>query len=85
MDVGKYVSRRLHQVRVAVSLLNHEMDRGNKGSKECTIARPTLDSIVSTVEMFLEDCDRVLQRQSGGEGAPDNKKFVETAKQTVKV
>lgn len=85
MDVGKYVSRRLHQVRVTVSLLNHEMDRGNKGSKECSISRPTLESIVTTMEMFLEDCDRVVARQSGGEGSPDNKKFVDTAKQTVKV
>jgi len=90
MDIAKYVSRRLHPVRVTVSLLNGEMER-NKG-KEVTIPRHLLESVVSTVEIFLEDCDRAMSKQqqgggSGGgeQGGADNKKFVEAAKQTVKV
>ncbi len=88
MDIAKYVSRRLHPVRVTVSLLNAEMDR-TKG-KDVTIPRHLLESVVSTVEIFLEDCDRTMnrQQQSGGggeQGGADNKKFVEAAKQTVKV
>ncbi len=86
MDVTKYVARRLHPVRVTLSLLNHEVERG-KGSKDVTIPRHLLESIVSTMEIFVEDCDRVMNKsqQSSGEGNPENKKFVETAKQTVKV
>jgi len=85
MDIGKYVNRRLHPVRVTLTLLNQEMQ---KGGKEVTIPRSLLESVVSTVEIFVEDCERVMHKpaQGGGEsGGPENKKFVEAAKQTVKV
>ncbi len=87
MDIGKFVNRRLHPVRVTLSLLGHELE-GSKG-KDVTIPRHLLESVISTVEIFVEDCERAMPRQGGGQqqgdGAPEQKKFVEAAKQTVKV
>ncbi|MSR74565.1 MAG: hypothetical protein EXS14_03715 [Planctomycetes bacterium] len=56
MDMGKFVDRRLHAVRVAVNLLNHEMETSrNEGS--VTLDREQLKSIIETFGMFVEDFD----------------------------
>lgn len=84
MDYSKYVARRLHPVRLTVSLLHHEIERA-KGNKDVSLSREMLESVISTMEIFIEDCDRAMPKGGGsGEGTSD-KKFVETAKQTVKV
>lgn len=85
MDYSKYVARRLHPVRITVSLLRHEID-GAKGNKDVAIERDLLESVISTMEIFIEDCDRAMPKGGGSqESADKDKKFVETAKQTVKV
>ena len=83
MDYSKYVGRRLHPMRITVSLLHHELE-GSKG--DVTISRSLLESVISTMEIFIEDCERAMPKGGGdkGEGGAD-KKYVDTAKQTVKV
>jgi len=83
MDFTKFVSRRLHPVRITVSLLNHEMEAA-KGNKDVVLSRAVLESVISTMEIFIEDCDRAIPKGGTADSPPD-KKFVETAKQTVKV
>ena len=91
MDLNKFVSRRLHPIRVTVSLLNHELELA-KSETEVTINRDLLESVISTVEIFVEDWELAkgrFQGTSGDKASERNdkgeKKFVETAKTTVKV
>jgi hypothetical protein len=84
MDYSKYVARRLHPVRLTVSLLHHELDQA-KGNKDVSLSREMLESVISTMEIFIEDCDRAMPKGGGSAEGTSDKKFVETAKQTVKV
>ncbi len=59
MDAGKYIDRRLHPVRVAIGLLNHELVLAG-GESVVTIDKEVLRSIVETTQLFVEDFDRSL-------------------------
>ena len=54
MDMGKFVDRRLHTVRVAMSLMNHELELG-QGDNMVTIDQDILRSVIETISMFVED------------------------------
>ena len=55
MSVEKFVSRRLHPVRVVLNLLHREMEIA-KGD-EIYLNRAVLESIISTLEIFVGDYD----------------------------
>ncbi len=78
----KYVERHLHPTRVSVSLLNHELELA-KGSKDVTLNRELLESVVATLELFLEDFDS--KTQTAVEERPMEKRFVDAAKATIKI
>ena len=59
MDAGKYIDRRLHPVRVAMGLLNHELELA-AGENIVTIDKEVLRSVVETCQLFVEDFDRSL-------------------------
>ena len=80
MSVEKFVSRRLHPVRVVVNLLHLEMEAA-KG-EEIYMDRDLLDSIVNTLEIFVGDYD-VNFSPAGAK--MKEKKFVDVTKGTVKV
>jgi hypothetical protein len=54
MEIGKFVDRRLHSVRVALSLMNHELEL-NRNDQMISLDRETLRSLMETVQMFVED------------------------------
>lgn len=71
MDIGKYVDRRLHPLRVALGLMNHELDLARQDSV-VSVDREVLRSLIETCQMFVEDFEaqyRALKEQSA-------KKFV---------
>lgn len=81
MSVEKFVSRRLHPVRVVLNLLHREMEI-SKGD-EVYLNRAVLESIVSTLEIFVGDYD--VNFSAVGGKAVKEKKFVDVTKGTVKV
>ena len=73
-DIGKFVDRRLHTVRVALGLMNHELELA-RGDNVVAVDRETLRSLVETVSMFVEDFEashRAVKDQT-------QKKFAQTA------
>lgn len=54
MDVGKFVDRRLHPVRVTLGLMNHELELA-RGENTVTLDREMVRSLIETVSMFVED------------------------------
>jgi RNase adaptor protein for sRNA GlmZ degradation len=66
MDIGKFVDRRLHPVRVAMGLMNHEMELA-RGESTITLDREMLRSLIETVSLFVEDFEvsnRALRDQA---------------------
>ncbi|MGE3173210.1 MAG: hypothetical protein AB7O97_11350 [Planctomycetota bacterium] len=56
VNIGKYVGRRLSQVKVLTRLLETELD-GAKGGRELTIDRQLVEQVLDVLEIFIEDCD----------------------------
>jgi hypothetical protein len=80
MDMGKFVDRRLHAVRVTVNLLNHELELARNDSS-VTLDREQLKSMVETFSMFIEDFDvswRAVRDQN-------QKKFAQAPQSQTKV
>lgn len=72
MDVSKFVDRRLHPVRVALGLMNHELELA-RGDNTVTLDREMVRSLIETMSMFVEDFEstnRALKDQN-------QKKFVQ--------
>jgi hypothetical protein len=81
--LSKYVERRLHPTRVTVNLLHHELELA-KGNKDITLDRELLESVVTTLELFIEDFDSKF-RTSAADERPVEKRFVDAAKATIKI
>ncbi len=54
MEMGKFVDRRLHPVRILLGLLNHEMELA-RGENTLTLDREVVRSLIETVTLFVED------------------------------
>ena len=57
--VNKFVHRHLSQIKVLSRLMEHELDAAN--GREVTIDRDVIESMLDTLEIFVED----LQGSSG--------------------
>ncbi|HLQ37616.1 MAG TPA: hypothetical protein VK348_07435 [Planctomycetota bacterium] len=62
VNVSKFVSRHLSQLKIITRVLEHELDAA-KGGREVAIDRSLLESVLDTVDIFVDDCDNV----SGGQ------------------
>ena len=62
MSLSDFVSRRMHPVKVTIELLKHE--HAGAGEKGVTLGKPLLGSIVSTLELFVEDYERLTAGQA---------------------
>ena len=74
MEIVKFVDRRLHPVRIALGLLNHELEIA-RAESVVTLDREVVRSVIETVSMFVEDFEassRALKEQS-------QKKFVQAS------
>ena len=77
MDAGKYIDRRLHPVRVAIGLLNHELELA-AGESVVTVDKEVLRSVIETTQLFVEDFDRSIGKLKEKTG----KHFMNTAAST---
>lgn len=61
VNVAKFVSRHLSQLKILTRLLEHELDAA-KGARDVQVDRHLLENVVDTLEIFTDDCEGV----SGG-------------------
>ena len=80
MSLSDFVSRRLHPVKVTITLFRHEMATHTKG-ENTEINRHLLNSAVSTLELFVEDYEKLVGTTAkAATVASADRKFVEDAK-----
>lgn len=75
-NIGKFVDRRSSTVKVAVRLLNHELELAQ--GAQVTLDRSVLENVVSTLELFLEDFSESYTRQMSAAAA--ERRMVEPVK-----
>jgi len=63
VGAGKFVSRHISQLKILARLFEHELDSG-KGGKEVALDRDLAESMLDTIEIFIEDCED--ERTIGG-------------------
>ncbi len=64
VSLDAFIFRKLQPLRILAGFLNGELEM-NEGD-EITVHRDDLDNIVSTLEIFIEEYDRVSQYGSTG-------------------
>ena len=80
MSLSDFVSRRLHPVKVTITLFRHEMASHTKG--ELTeISKHLLNSAVSTLELFVEDYEKLISTTAKTAAmAAGDRKFIDDTK-----
>ena len=58
VNVAKYVGRRISQLRLLARLMEHELEAA-KGGREVAIERQLVESMLDTIEVFVDDCEAV--------------------------
>ena len=74
MEIGKFVDRRLHPVRISLGLLNHEVELA-RGESTVVMDKEVARSLIETLSMFVEDFEashRAMKEQG-------NKKFAQAS------
>ena len=56
VNVGKYVGRRLSQLKILTRLLDHELEAA-KGAREVTLDRDLIENVLDALEVFTDDCE----------------------------
>lgn len=80
-NVGGYVDRRLHPVRLSIGHLNRLLEGSRSGSM-VNVNRDLLYSITSTLELFIEDFESNCLSGSGGEEKKGSEKITESPRVT---
>lgn len=79
MDIGRFVDRRLHPVRLAVALLREEVER-SRGDAKISLDRDRARSILETVSLFVEDFElshRAAREAQGAQRQAPKSRFAE--------
>lgn len=82
MSLSDFVTRRMHPVKVTISLLRHEVAHSGKG-ENAEINRHLLFSALSTLELFVEDYEKLIGSTTKASAAAGDRKFVEDAKPSL--
>jgi hypothetical protein len=75
LSLSEFVSRRLHPVKVTLSLLGHEMKQ-NTDKGVTRLNSSLLGSIVQTVQLFVEDYEKLIEKSAPGRGGGGERRFV---------
>lgn len=80
MSLSDFVTRRMHPVKVTISLLRHELSNHSKG-EVTEMSKHLLNSAISTLELFVEDYEKLIQTTAkAAASAAVERKFVEDSK-----
>jgi hypothetical protein len=82
MSLSDFVSRRMHPVKVTIGLLRHEMNSHTKG-EVTEISKHLLNSAVSTLELFVEDYEKLIGATGKPAAAPGERKMIEDARSST--
>ncbi len=55
-SIGKFVHRRMSQLKILSRLLEHELD-SSKGAKDISLERGLVEDTLETLEIFIEDVE----------------------------
>ncbi len=61
VSLSDFVSRRLHPVKVTMAYVRHELAQ-HTASGRTTIDRDELVSVLNTMELFVEDYEKLVNR-----------------------
>jgi hypothetical protein len=75
LSLSDFVSRRLHPVKVTISLLKHELERNSDGSAT-KVSAPLVASVISTLELFVEDYEKLIEKTAVGGKPAVERQFV---------
>ena len=82
MSLSDFVSRRLHPVKVTISLMRHELAHNSKGDNT-EMSRHLLSSAISTLELFVEDYEKLISSTTKASSAMGDRKIVEDTKPSL--
>lgn len=83
MSLSDFVSRRMHPVKVTISLMRHELQNHSKG-EVTEMSKHLLHSAISTLELFVEDYEKLIQTTAKASAAATaDRKFVEDTKPLI--
>jgi hypothetical protein len=82
MSLSDFVTRRLHPVKVTISLLRHELAHNSKG-ENTEMSRHLLSSAISTLELFVEDYEKLISSTTKASAAVGDRKIVEDTKPSL--
>ncbi len=83
MSLSDFVSRRMHPVKVTISLMRHELQNHTKG-EVTEISKHLLNSAISTLELFVEDYEKLVSSTAkAATAAAADRKFVEDTKPLI--
>jgi hypothetical protein len=82
MSLSDFVSRRLHPVKVTISLMRHELTHHTKG-EVTEMSKHLLNSAVSTLELFVEDYEKLISGTAKAASVGGERKFVEDNKPSL--
>jgi hypothetical protein len=75
LSLSDFVSRRLHPVKVTISLLKHELERNSDGAAT-KVSAPLVASVISTLELFVEDYEKLIEKTAVGGKPAVERQFV---------
>lgn len=75
LSLSDFVTRRLHPVKVTIQLLTHELERNSEGGNT-KINASLLGSAINTVELFVEDYEKLIEKSAGTKTPPVERTFV---------
>lgn len=62
VSLSDFVSRRLNPMKIAMAYLRHEVAHHSAGERT-TIDRAELQSVIATMELFVEDYEKLVNRE----------------------
>ena len=76
VSLSDFVTRRLHPVRITIQLMAHELEKNTENDVN-TLNAFLLGSAINTLELFVEDYEKLMEKQAPAPKAPAvERKFV---------
>ena len=69
VSLSDFVSRRLNPTKVTLAYLRHELAHHQNGGR-VSVDRAELASVIATIELFIEDYEKLVTREPRTTAAP---------------
>jgi hypothetical protein len=84
LSLSDFVTRRLNPVKVTIQLMKHELDRNSDGV-QTRMSAPLVASVINTLELFVEDYEKLLEKTGVGGKPGTERTFVGSGGEAPKV